>query len=79
MEKAVDADQAMSGIDSKKADVSRWFRTLRDDICTVFESIEDAGDLAAGEVGRFSRKHWQREGGGGGEISMMNEIGRAHV
>ena len=72
MEKAADSDQAMSGIDSKKTDVSGWFRKLRDEICAVFESIEDAGDLTAGEAGRFSRKHWQREGGGGGEMSMMN-------
>jgi len=45
---------------------------LRDDICAVFESIEDAGDAAIGPAGRFARKAWQRDGGGGGEMSLMH-------
>ncbi len=51
-----------------------WFATLRDRICTEFEAIEDefaaerAEDVAAG---RFERSSWRREGGGGGEISVM--------
>jgi coproporphyrinogen III oxidase len=41
---------------------SAWFRELRDKICNEFESIDGA---------HFERKLWQREGGGGGEISIM--------
>ena len=52
-----------------------WFRTLRDDICQLFETIEDEGaDSQKGEMpaGRFQRKSWQRDGGGGGEMSIMH-------
>lgn len=48
-----------------------WFETLRNDICAAFEALEDA--LAGSEKpsGRFERKPWQREGGGGGVMSVM--------
>jgi len=64
--------ETLAPIDRKKTAASDWFRTLRDDICAVFESIEDAGDAAAGPAGRFTRKAWQRDGGGGGEMSLMH-------
>ena len=64
--------EALAPIDQKKAAASDWFRVLRDDICAVFESIEDAGDSAVGPAGRFDRKSWQRDGGGGGEMSLMH-------
>jgi len=64
--------ETLAPIDRKKTATSDWFRTLRDDICAVFESIEDAGDAAAGPAGRFTRKAWQRDGGGGGEMSLMH-------
>jgi coproporphyrinogen III oxidase len=51
-----------------------WFRTLRDDICSTFEALEHAAPAQPGiEVapGRFQRKDWAREDGGGGTISMM--------
>ena len=54
---------------------ARWFRTLRDNICAKFETLEqDAENTPLGRkpVGRFSRKVWDREGGGGGEISVMH-------
>lgn len=41
---------------------STWFKELRDRICSEFEAIDGAS---------FERKQWQREGGGGGEISLM--------
>ena len=53
-------------------DASDWFRTLRDEICAVFEAIEDAGQDDDRPAGRFARKDWQRDGGGGGEISLMH-------
>jgi coproporphyrinogen III oxidase len=53
-----------------------WFRSLRDQICTAFETLEDElQDTLHKNLspGRFERKSWQREQeGGGGEISLMH-------
>jgi coproporphyrinogen III oxidase len=59
----------------RQAAASRWFESLRDDICAAFEAIED--DLAGGPhvvrpAGRFVRKAWDRPGGGGGVMSLMH-------
>jgi len=55
-----------------------WFETLRDDICTAFEAIEDdlSGPFADLPAGRFERKAWERpakqsDSGGGGVMSVM--------
>ncbi len=51
-----------------------WFTELRDRICAAFEAIEDEFAPARAEKsppGRFERTDWQREGGGGGTISVM--------
>jgi coproporphyrinogen III oxidase len=55
--------------DSRQA-ATAWFESLRDRICAEFEKIEDelGGDLPAG---RFERKPWEREDGGGGVMSLM--------
>ncbi len=61
--------------DKQKDQARQWFQTLRDRICAAFERLEDdldgpnAGDRPAG---RFKRKDWQREEGGGGEMSIMH-------
>ncbi len=55
--------------EEQKIKAQSWFRSLRDTICTAFESIEDEGKT--GSAGRFIRTPWQRDGGGGGEISLM--------
>ncbi|MEE8532930.1 MAG: oxygen-dependent coproporphyrinogen oxidase [Alphaproteobacteria bacterium] len=57
--------------DPLKAETEAWFDDLRDRICGEFEALEDA--LAASErpAGRFERSAWQREGGGGGVMSVM--------
>ena len=69
-------------IEKHKQQAETWFRSLRDQICTEFEAIEDAyqgeahADLAPG---RFERSPWQRtkldeadgEEGGGGVMSVM--------
>ena len=62
----------MADLSSRAAD---WFEALRDQICGQFEAVEgDAEDspLAAQPIGRFQRKDWKRDGGGGGQISVMH-------
>ena len=48
-----------------------WFEALRDDICAAFETIEDEAETAGARPGRFARKPWERNGGGGGVMSIM--------
>jgi coproporphyrinogen III oxidase len=64
--------------DAEKARAQDWFRSLRDRICTAFETLEDelAGTHADLPAGRFERKEWQRTAddnheGGGGVMSVM--------
>jgi coproporphyrinogen III oxidase len=64
----------MAGTNAHKQTASAWFRSLRDQICAAFESIED--DLCGTEhaglpSGRFERTAWDRKEGGGGEMSVM--------
>ncbi|GAC1341285.1 MAG: oxygen-dependent coproporphyrinogen oxidase [Acetobacteraceae bacterium] len=61
-----------------KAAAQAWFEGLRDELCRMFEAIEDEqdGPLAELEPGRFAQKPWSRptasgEPGGGGVISVM--------
>ena len=65
--------QAIISLGDKKQVATAWFTSLRDQICANFEAIEDkysgAPDL---ESGRFERKTWNRDGGGGGEMSIMH-------
>lgn len=59
----------------KKEAASAWFRQLRNDICAVFEAIEQ--EYAASHppslipYPTFQRTPWQRPEGGGGEMSVM--------
>jgi coproporphyrinogen III oxidase len=61
-------------MEERRARAAAWFDELRDRICAEFERIEDEhaaaapGGLAAG---RFQRKGWSREGGGGGTMAQM--------
>jgi len=51
-----------------------WFAELRDRICAALEAIEDEDAQerpAEGAAGRFERTKWDRQGGGGGTISIM--------
>ena len=62
----------MAELSSRAAD---WFEALRDQICGQFEAVEsDAEDspLADKPIGCFQRKHWTRDGGGGGQMSVMH-------
>jgi coproporphyrinogen III oxidase len=57
-----------------KTEAQRWFAALRDRICAALEAIEDefeADNPLGGEPQRFARKDWEREGGGGGTISLL--------
>jgi coproporphyrinogen III oxidase len=54
--------------DQKCAD---YFRDLRNRICARFEALEDALTQSDKPAGRFERKIWDREEGGGGEMSIM--------
>ncbi|MBV8840043.1 MAG: oxygen-dependent coproporphyrinogen oxidase [Alphaproteobacteria bacterium] len=68
-------------IAQRQARARSWFESLRDEICTAFEAIED--DLPRGTAlaerapGRFVRTPWQRSDhsgapGGGGVMAMMH-------
>lgn len=67
-------------LDDRKNRARAWFETLRDEICTSFETLEDALPASArhGDCppGRFTRNPWQRtdhtgQPGGGGVMSIM--------
>ncbi len=47
----------------KKEKAAAWFASLRDSICKKFEEIDGEG--------KFERKQWQRDSGGGGVMSLM--------
>ena len=52
----------------------QWFATLRDRICDAFEAIEAEYAVErpqAGAAGRFERRDWSREGGGGGTMALL--------
>jgi coproporphyrinogen III oxidase len=50
-----------------------WFEMLRNQICSVFEALEEEyqGPFKDKPAGQFNRKNWEREGGGGGVMSIM--------
>jgi coproporphyrinogen III oxidase len=58
---------------NKREKTAKWFEELRDQICSSYEQIETdfakENKLAAG---KFIKKPWQREGGGGGVMSLMH-------
>jgi coproporphyrinogen III oxidase len=62
-------------IDDHKSRASNWFRSLRDDIVTAFEALEDTqgGDAAAGRFEVSETKRTGDDGGdaGGGLMSVM--------
>ena len=61
--------------DERKTRAAAWFRTLRDQICTAFETLED-GVPSDRPPGRFELRETRRgEGpdGGGGLMSVMRE------
>lgn len=72
----------MKNWDDRKAKAAAWFKTLRDDICTELENIEDELTQSPLPAGRIKRTPWERENSdqpnesgsilqGGGEISLI--------
>lgn len=59
-------------IDSHKQRAQAWFTSLRDDICAEFETLEQHATSYDGNASQFNRKTWERDGGGGGEMSIMH-------
>ncbi len=66
---------------TRKERARAWFETLRDEICTAFEALEDSlpscAPLCERAPGRFLRTPWSRADhsgapGGGGEMAIMN-------
>lgn len=56
----------------KREITSNWFRDLRDKICERFEEMEQNYSIKRGLTpAKFERKVWNREGGGGGQMSIM--------
>lgn len=57
----------------KRKITSDWFRELRDEICQKCEDIEQEFSSKNDGIspGKFERKKWDRNGGGGGEMSIM--------
>jgi len=76
--KKLDSSQLPIGTSSEteKQTSLKWFRDLRDNIVKTFEQIENEArsDSILPEA-KFERKNWVRDGGGGGEISIM----RGHI
>jgi len=60
-------------LESRKQRAQAWFEALRDDIHSRLERLEDEYVAkAGGKAGRFERKPWTREeGGGGGQMGIM--------
>jgi len=75
-----DPNAAGAGMDDEaaaeeKRRASAWFAELRDRLCAAFEALEDAAaNPSAGDrpPGRFERRPWTREEGGGGEMALMH-------
>jgi coproporphyrinogen III oxidase len=66
-QKCLDDEQLLN---KKKKIASSWFADLRDEICTSFEKIEKDQFNSNLDI-NFHRKKWERNGGGGGVISVM--------
>lgn len=66
-QKCLDDEQLL---DNKKMIASSWFGDLRDEICVSFERIEK-NQFNNNQNINFHKKKWERNGGGGGVISVM--------
>ena len=67
IQKCLDDNQLL---DNKKKIAKDWFAKLRDEICASFEKIENNRSSKNKNI-NFNKKKWERNGGGGGTISVM--------
>lgn len=59
-------------MEGARSETSLWFRSLRDSLREAFEGIESSyAEKNSLTPGRFEVRKWDREGGGGGEMSVM--------
>jgi coproporphyrinogen III oxidase len=65
------AHSRIDSVEEQKECARGWFRELRNQICAAFEALEDELSESDKPAGRFVRTPWQRENGGGGEMSLM--------
>jgi len=71
------ADTSSATLSSQKETARLWFESLRDDICSRFETLESAyAKTSGGDAGRFKQSPWKKTNsdgapGGGGTMSMM--------
>ena len=57
-------------LQNKKELASSWFKELRDKICNSFEEVENKRINNKQKI-TFDQNKWERDGGGGGIISIM--------
>jgi len=59
--------------DYRQQETSNWFQTLRELIIKEFELIEEEFAIynSLNNPGKFTKKAWERKGGGGGEMAVM--------
>ena len=72
MLKTLNAKECLDDIKTlknKKQLTSLWFKELRDKICQSFVEIENSKSIKKQII--FNQKSWDRDGGGGGIISIM--------
>ena len=73
MLKTLNAKECLDDIQTlknKKQLASLWFKELRDKICQSFVEIENNKSIKKQII--FNQKSWNRDGGGGGIISIMH-------
>lgn len=56
--------------DAQKDQASQWFQSLQTVICSGLEALESEFD-SVGEPPRFRRETWERSGGGGGCMALL--------
>ena len=58
--------------DAQNTRAAQWFESLRDRLMAALEAIEDEYAAArGGTAGRFERRAWERDGGGGGVMGIL--------
>ena len=64
----------MLDLEQKKEKAVAWFHLLQEEICSAFIAIENEAPKQSSDLkaGVFVEKIWNREGGGGGKMRLMN-------